>query len=418
MRNLLDLVAGSGLLCSALMPCPHGTLGVRPLAPAEPGTRREWQEYGTRSAPRRDPAEADTAVTQASEQGTGSVIIADRFRVVARVGLGGTAVVYRCVDEHSGRVVAVKVRRTDGPPIPSGAGRFRREARLAASLMHRHVVRVLDYGHTVAPETSPRMPWAAEDDQMVPYVAMEYVFGPNVKELVRRHGPLPVEWVWILGEQLCSALDAAHSLGVVHRDVKPQNVMLVDSRVELMAKLTDFGIARQVDGEYTALTVSGQVLGTPDYLSPEQVMGEPGGPASDLYSLGIVLYELLTGHLPFEADTLLAAASRRMVADPPPLSRFRPDAPPALQEVIMLVLGRDPASRPASARDLAYALRWSRARSPAVATSAPGSWLVDPRATRALPATATGEQAHSEPPAATPGSDAEPGARRLQVAPE
>src|SRR5260221_4561869 len=98
MRNLLDLVAGSGLLCSALMPCPHGTLGVRPLAPAEPGTRREWQEYGTRSAPRRDPAEADTAVTQASEQGTGSVIIADRFRLVARVRLGGTAGGYCCRD--------------------------------------------------------------------------------------------------------------------------------------------------------------------------------------------------------------------------------------------------------------------------------------------------------------------------------
>lgn len=321
----------------------------------------------------------------------GPVIIADRFNVVARVGRGGTAIVYRCVDTHSGRVVAVKVLQTSSPMIPEAEARFRREAHLAASLSHRHVVRVLDYGYCVAPTTGgAHLPWAGEEDQPVPYVAMEYIFGPNLKQLLRSYGPLPFNWVWRLGEQLCGALEAAHEMGVVHRDVKPQNVMLVDSRTEMLSKLTDFGIARQVGGDYTTLTMTGQVLGTPDYLSPEQVLGEPGGPSSDLYALGIVLYELLTGHLPFQAENALAAASRRMVADPPRLTTFRNDISPALEDVILLVLRRDPAARPANARQLAEMLRWSRSRSPAEPEGTPGSWLIDWRPVR--PTTGAGAQ--------------------------
>ncbi len=320
---------------------------------------------------------------QITDPGGSTITIADRYRVLARVGLGGTALVYRCVDEHTGRIVAVKVLRTTGPQIPEAAGRFRREARLAASLSHRHVVRVLDYGYSRAPAAAGRVPWASDDDQPVPYVAMEYVFGPNLKELVRKYGPLPIDWVWLLGEQLCAALGAAHALGVVHRDVKPQNVMLVDSHIELLAKLTDFGIARQVGGDYTTLTVTGQVLGTPDYLSPEQVMGEPGDPASDLYALGIVLFELLTGRLPFEADTPLAAASRRMVADPPPPTRYRQDIPLDVQDVVLWLLQREPTRRPTSVAELADALRWSRERSPEVPAGPAGAWLVNVRGPRA-----------------------------------
>ena len=308
--------------------------------------------------------------------------LADRYRILARVGVGGTAVVYRCVDLHTEGIVAVKVLRTNGPLIPEAAARFRREAHLAATLSHPHIVRVLDYGYTIPPPSPARVPWADDAEQPVPYLAMEYVFGVSLKEVVRRLGPLPFEWVWRLGEQLCSALAAAHAAGVVHRDVKPQNVMILDSRLELIAKLTDFGIARQVGGDLTTLTATGQVLGTPDYLSPEQVLGEPGGPSSDLYALGVVLFELATGRLPFEAETPLAAASRRMVADAPPLSAYRPDAPAALQEILAVALRREPEERYESLLEFAQALRWSRDRSPAVPAvpaSERGGWVLAPR---------------------------------------
>jgi serine/threonine protein kinase len=336
----------------------------------------------------------------------GALPLADRYRVLARVGLGGTAVVYRCVDLHTERIVAVKVLRTNGPLIPEAAARFRREAHLAAALAHAHIVRVLDFGYTVPLATASRVPWMDDPDQPVPYLAMEYVFGCTLKELVRRRGPLPFDWIWTVGQQLCQALATAHAKGVVHRDVKPQNVLVLDSRIELLAKLTDFGIARQVGADLTNLTVTGQVIGTPDYLSPEQVLGEPGGPAADLYSLGIVLYELTTSRLPFEADTPLAAASRRMVVDPPPPSAYRRDVPRALQEVILLALRREPAERYSDALEFAQALRWSREQTPDIGPRARGEWVLEPRVTRG-PRTTTAAPAAARPsvesgPARTP----------------
>lgn len=353
----------------------------------------------------------------------GTVPLADRYRVLARVGVGGTAVVYRCMDLHTERIVAVKVLRTNGPLIPEAAQRFQREAYLAATLTHPNIVRVLDYGYTIPLVTNANVPWAEDPDQPVPYLAMEYVFGSTLKEVLRRRGPFPFDWVWRLGEQLCQALAVAHAAGVVHRDVKPQNIMIVDSTVELLAKLTDFGIARQVDGDLTTLTVTGQVIGTPDYLSPEQVMGESGGPSSDMYALGIVLYELVTGRLPFQADTPLAAASRRMVADPPPPTAYRSDVPWPLQEVILIALRREPSERFAHALDFARALRWSRERSPSTQPGERGAWVLEgkgghPPTPRQQPSPASQPQSIDEPSSAPePEEDVEIQSTVLRVAP-
>lgn len=301
--------------------------------------------------------------------------MADRYQALARVGVGGAAVVFRCRDLHTQRIVAVKVLKAAGSHASEAAARFKREARLAATLSHPNIVRVLDYGFTMPLIIGPQAPWADDPDRPVPYLAMEYMFGSTLKELIRREGQLPLDWVWSIGEQLCAALTAAHAKGVVHRDVKPQNVMLLDSPVELLAKLTDFGIARQIGADLTKLTATGQVIGTPDYLSPEQVMGEPGGRPSDIYSLGIVLYELVTGRLPFEADTPLAAASKRMSADPPPLTAWRRDTPPELGEVIFAALQREESNRFQSAQELAQALRWSRTQAEPHQSPPAGSWL-------------------------------------------
>lgn len=309
-----------------------------------------------------------------------AAMMADRYRALARVGVGGTAVVYRCRDLHTQRIVAVKALRTNtSTATPEATKRFYREARLAAQLSHPTIVRVLDFGFTEPVTVGPQSHWTEEPDQPVPYLTMEYIFGSTLKDLLKRIGPLPLDWVWRIGEQLCAALATAHALGVVHRDVKPQNVMLLDSPLELSAKLADFGIARQIGGDMSVLTATGQVIGTPDYLSPEQVLGEPGGPSSDLYSLGVALYELVTGRLPFEAETPLAAASRRMMVEAPPLTVFRRDTPAALQDVILTALRREMTDRFQSAADLAEALRWSRAQSPAQPEMERGSWLAPAR---------------------------------------
>ncbi len=305
-----------------------------------------------------------------------SAMMAERYRALARVGVGGTAVVFRCRDLHTQRIVAVKALKPNAASAsPEAAARFRREARLAGRLSHPNIVRVRDYGLTMPVVVGTQPHWTDDPDRPVPYLTMEYIFGSTLKDLLKRIGPLPLDWVWRIGEQLCSALAVAHSVGVVHRDVKPQNVMLLDSPLELLTKLADFGIARQIGGDLTALTATGQVIGTPDYLSPEQVLGEPGGPSSDLYSLGIVLYELVTGRLPFGADTPLAAASKRMMVDAPPLTVFRRDTPLALQEVILVALRREMSERFQSAAEFAEALRWSRAQSPAQPTMERGAWL-------------------------------------------
>ncbi len=288
------------------------------------------------------------------------VIVADRYAIDQRAGQGATAIVYRCRDQHTSQTVALKLLRTGNPLVPASRARFHREARLAASLGHPNVIRVLDYGSTMPPAIDDWGGWIFDADQPVDFLCMEYVGGPTLKQLTRRMGPCPAPWALAVGAQLASALASAHARGIIHRDMKPQNVLLLDIATHVIPKLGDFGIARDLTGgSLSTLTQTGQVLGTPDYLAPEQVLGEAGGKQSDVYALGIVLYEMLTGHLPFEAETPLAAASRRMFVDPAPLRAFAPGIGRALDAVVLRALAREPASRMRSTDELAESLAWA-----------------------------------------------------------
>jgi eukaryotic-like serine/threonine-protein kinase len=241
------------------------------------------------------------------------------------------ASVYLGRDRQLERRVAVKLLATSVARDHELRRRFERESRLAARLSHPNVVAVFDAG----------------EDGGRPYIVMEYVEGETVADVIRRRGPLPPDEAVEVAEQVCAGLAHAHAHGLVHRDVKPQNLLVAaDGRV----KIADFGVAR---GEGASmLTQEGTVLGTAAYLSPEQAAGEAARPSSDVYSLGAVLYELLSGRTPYRFDSLAELAAPR--GSPPPLP---PTVPAALADVVARCLARDPVNRPASAAELAHELR-------------------------------------------------------------
>ena len=257
--------------------------------------------------------------------------VAGRYEVERTLGGGGMAVVYLARDGELGRPVALKVLADNLADDTELRGRFVREARLAARLSHPNVVRVYDAGE--------------EDGR--PYIVMECVEGESLAELLLREGPLPPDRVADLGAQACAGLEHAHRAGLVHRDVKPANLLLTEDGT---LKVADFGIAHAVGG--TRVTEVGTVLGTAAYLSPEQAHGEVVTPASDIYSLGTCLYELAAGEPPYGHETLGELFSRREAGPPPRLA----GVPPRLEAAIMRCLERDPRDRPGSAAELARSL--------------------------------------------------------------
>src|ERR687896_1811503 len=240
-------------------------------------------------------------------------LIGERFRLEEKVGSGGMSSVYRAYDPTLERSVAIKMMHRDISTDPAQLERFRREARAVARLNHPHVVTVIDAG----------------EDDGTPYIVFEYVEGETLKERIARLGRLPVSEAVAYAIEIGRALSCAHSHRLVHRDVKPQNVLIdLDGR----AKVTDFGIARSLEAH--GLTATGRVLGTTDYVSPEQALGHEVTAQSDIYSLGIVLYEMLTGEAPFKADTQVAVAMKH-VRDPlPDVQRRRPEISAALAAVV------------------------------------------------------------------------------------
>ena len=236
-----------------------------------------------------------------------------RYRLEARVGSGGMSTVYRALDETLQRQVAIKLMNREIASDFDQLERFRREARAVAQLSHPHIVGVIDAG---------------EDDGR-PYIVFEYVEGETLKERIRRLGRLPIAEAVAYAIEIARALGAAHARHIVHRDVKPQNVMLDE---EGQAKVTDFGIARMRDEE--GLTADGRVLGTTDYVSPEQALGQAVTGQSDLYSLGIVLYEMLTGEVPFKGENQVAVAMKHVREQIPDVRSKRPEVSAALAAVL------------------------------------------------------------------------------------
>jgi eukaryotic-like serine/threonine-protein kinase len=264
--------------------------------------------------------------------------IGGRYRLDRRLGAGGMSTVFLALDTVLERQVAVKLLAEHLADDEIFVQRFRHEALAAARLQHPNIVQVFDSGYD---EPSHRH-----------YIVMEYVDGPSCADLLREHGQLGIDDTVRIIVEACHGLDYAHRAGVVHRDVKPGNLLI--SNETGAVKLADFGIAKAA--EQTRVTQVGSVLGTAAYLSPEQAQGKEAGPASDIYSLGVCAYQLLTGRLPYEYSSLTELALKQQNEGFEPIRRFRPEVPAELDRAIQLCLSRDPDARYGSALELAEAL--------------------------------------------------------------
>ena len=266
-------------------------------------------------------------------------VLGGRYRLVEPLARGGMATVWVADDPVLSRRVAVKILRADLALDEATRARFRHEAIAAARLSHPNIVSTYDTG----------------DDDGIAYIVMELVDGPTLRYLIDERGGLPVSAVINIGKQVADALDAAHQAGLVHRDVKPANVLVPPTGP---VKVTDFGIAKAAGGD--DLTRTGTVMGTARYLSPEQVNGRPTDARTDVYALGLLLYESLLGHPPFGGDTDIATAMARLTTSAPAVRAERPEVSSALDDVIHRCMARQPAARFASAAEVRDALDRAR----------------------------------------------------------
>ncbi|HEX3640495.1 MAG TPA: protein kinase [Ktedonobacteraceae bacterium] len=272
-------------------------------------------------------------------------LIAGRYEIREHIATGGMASVFKTWDHRVERIVAIKVLRSLDKNDQRAVERFRREARAAAALAHPNAVTIYDF--------------VEEMGQY--FLVMEYIHGPTLKQLIGQRRQLQAREAIEVALQVCAVLQIAHARGFIHRDIKPQNIMLAWGGTGSLSdggawvKLTDFGIVRVA--EDAGLTNSGIVLGTADYLSPEQARGETLTGSSDLYSLGVVMFEMLSGRPPFVGPTAVSIAMQHASSNPPPLRQFNPTIPAVLEQFINRVLQKEPEDRFSSATEMQQALR-------------------------------------------------------------
>jgi eukaryotic-like serine/threonine-protein kinase len=306
-----------------------------------------------------------------------------RYRILRQLGSGGMANVYLAEDEDLGRRVAIKILSERYANDESFNERFRREAKSAASLSHPNIVSIYDRGEADG----------------IPYIAMEVIEGRSLKELILTRGPLPLATAIDYTHQILDALRFAHRNGIIHRDIKPHNILL---GAENRAKVTDFGIARAGASQMTEV---GSIMGTAQYLSPEQARGAPVTAASDLYSVGIVLYEMLTGQVPFSGDSAIEIAMKHLNETPRPPSSLRPELTPELDQVVLRALAKNPEDRYQASEEFSADLDRVEAGIPiAPETSAAATAILsggfETSATQVIPPTETARQPPPTQPAA------------------
>jgi len=263
-------------------------------------------------------------------------ILADRYRLVEQIGVGGMAIVYRAINQRTGHNVAVKVLRPEFNQDAEFVSRFQREAEAASKMTHHNIVNLLDVGM----------------DGENRYLVMEYVQGKTLKELIKEKGRLTPAVAAQITIRILSALQHAHQNGIIHRDIKPQNILVhADGHI----KVADFGIARMANS--STLTRGDSVMGSVHYFSPEQASGQAANVTSDLYSVGVVLYEMLTGRVPFDGDSPVAVAMQHLHARPARIENFAPESPAAINHVCLMAMEKKPQYRYQSAREMATELR-------------------------------------------------------------
>jgi serine/threonine-protein kinase len=323
----------------------------------------------------------------------GREILDGQFKIIQKIGTGGMGAVYKALQPEMNRMVAVKILHAKLKDRKDLVSRFRREARAMSHLAHPNTVKVMMYG---------------ELDQGELYIVMEYLEGKNLNQIVRRQGPLGVERAIPILIQVCGALQEAHELGIIHRDLKPENIFLTNSAgLTDFAKVLDFGLAKVTERELRPgsimLTQEGMVFGTPEFMSPEQAQGQTLDRRSDLYSLAIILYEALTGKLPFDARTSMEYIQLHVTKPPMHIDQRVPGKafPPGLGDVLNKALAKNPDDRYPTAADFADALR---PYSPVEAGAASS------KETPSVPPPANGARA-DEPAAAPPVPSGKPSSR-------